>query len=152
MFSHCRAKTDKEIIAAVIADMAARVEKRDTAGLLAHLDPGYRDFEGRDRSQTEAMIGEYFSRYRGIVIQVLASRIALESPRQATVETDVALYSGAASAFKKLVGFSGENYRFSCRLRKNGAWRVSDARWEYIPLAGLFPESLKVLRELFPDL
>jgi ketosteroid isomerase-like protein len=148
----CRAKTDVEIIAAVIDDMAARMEKKDTTGLVAHLTEDYRDFEGRDRLQTTAMVEEYFTRYRGIKIKLLASRVTLGAAGSAVAETDVALYSGLASALRKAVGFSSDNYRLSCLFRKEDEWRVSEARWEYIQLDGLFPESLKILKELFPDL
>jgi len=151
-FISCRQKTEKEVIAAVIDNMATRVEKKDAAGLIAHLAADYRDFEGRDRAQTTAMIEEYFSRYRGIVVKVLASRIELRSALSAEVETDVAFYNGAASAFRKLIGFSGENYRFRFTMQKTGAWTIQTAQWEYIPLSGLFPESLMILRELFPNL
>jgi ketosteroid isomerase-like protein len=152
LFHHCRSKTDREIIAALIDKMAAQVEKRDAAGLMAHLAESYIDFEGRDRAKTAAMVEDYFSRYRGIVVKVLASRIELRTPLKAEVETDVAFYSGAASAFRKLVGFSGESYRFRFAMQKTGAWKILTAQWEYIPLSGLFPESLKILREMFPNL
>ena len=152
LFFSCRAKTEQEIIAAVIADMAARVEKKDARGLVAHLAGDYRDAEGRDRVQTEAMAEEYFSRYRGIKIKVLSSRIAMGETGAATAEIDVSLYSGVASALRKVVGFSGENYRVACAFRKGREWRVSESRWEYVPVESLFPESLKALRELFPDL
>jgi hypothetical protein len=148
----CRRKTESEVIAALVGDMAARAEKRDAAGIVAHLAGDYRDFEGRDRAETEAMVGEYFSRYRGIVIHVLASRIVIEDAGSAALETDVSLSSGAAQAFRKLIRFSGENYRFTCRLRKDGRWLITEAKWEYVSLDGLFPESLKILRELFPNL
>ena len=152
LFQHCRSKTEREIVAAMIAKMATQVEKKDAAGLIANLAESYSDFEGRDRAKTAAMVEEYFSRYRGIVVKVLASRIELRSALNAEVETDVAFYSGAASAFKKLIGFSGENYRFGFTMQKTGAWTIQTARWEYIPLSGLFPESLQILRELFPNL
>jgi len=148
----CGAKTDAQLIAAVLDDMAVRVEKKDAAGLVAHLAAGYSDFEGRDRARTLAMVEEYFSRYRGIKAKLLASRIAMGESGAAIVEFDVSLFSGVASALRKAVGFSGENYRFSCAFRKNGTWLIAEARWEYIPLESLFPESLKMLRELFPDL
>jgi hypothetical protein len=148
----CRHRTDSEVIAALVADMAASAEKRDADGLIANLADDYRDFEGRDRGQTAAMVEEYFSRFRGIVIHVLASRIVVENARSATVEADVSLSSGAAQAFRKLICFSGENYRFGCRLRKDGHWLITEARWEYEALDGLFPESIKILRELFPNL
>jgi hypothetical protein len=152
LFHSCRTRTDKEIIAAAIDDMAARVEKKDAAGLIAHLGETYRDFAGRDRAQTAAMVEEYFSRYRGIVVKVLASRIEIRSARGAEVETDVAFFSGAAAAFRKLIGFSGENYRFRFVMQKAGSWTIRTAQWEYIPLSDLFPESLKILQGVFPDL
>ncbi|MCX6557234.1 MAG: hypothetical protein NTW95_07385 [Candidatus Aminicenantes bacterium] len=148
----CRKKSESEIIAALVADMAASAEKRDADGLIVHLAPDYRDFSGRDREQTAAMVEEYFSRYRGIVIHLLASRIVIESPNSAALETDISLSSGAAQAFRKLIRFSGENYCFSCRLRKEERWLITEAGWEYVALDGLFPESLKILRELFPNL
>ncbi|MCX6555559.1 MAG: hypothetical protein NTZ12_11215 [Candidatus Aminicenantes bacterium] len=148
----CHKKTESEVITVLVADMATCAEKRNADGLIVHLASDYRDFNGRDREQTAAMVEEYFSRYRGIVIHVLASRIVVESPNSAVLETDISLSSGAAQAFRKLIRFSGENYRFSCRLRKENRWLVSEARWEYVALDGLFPESLKILRELFPNL
>jgi hypothetical protein len=148
----CHKKSESEIIAALVADMATSAEKRDAEGLIVHLASDYRDFNGRDREQTAAMVEEYFSRFRGIVIHVLASRIVVESPRRASLETDVSLSSGAAQAFRRLIRFSGENYRFSCRLRKENRWLITESRWEYVAFDGLFPESLKILRELFPSL
>ncbi|HSQ36203.1 MAG TPA: hypothetical protein VLQ89_09470, partial [Candidatus Binatia bacterium] len=151
-FVSCRGKSEKEVIAALVADLAVSAEKRDAPGLIVHLDPGYRDFEKRDREQTAALIEEYFSRYRGIVIHVLASRIEIDGPGSASLETDVSLSSGAAQAFRKLIRFSGENYRFRFRLRKDDRWRITGAEWEYVAIDGLFPESLKIFRELFPNL
>lgn len=151
-FISCQKKTDREIIASVIAKMALQVEKKDMARLIAHLADNYSDFEGRDRAQTAAMVEEYFSRYRGIVIKVLASRIELRSAQSAEVEADVVFYSGAASAFRKLIGFSGENYRLKFAMEKTDAWTIRSSQWEYISLSGLFPESLQILQELFPDL
>ncbi len=148
----CRQKTETEIIADMVADMAVHAEKRDAQGVISHLAGNYRDFENRDRDQTAALVEAYFSRYRGIVIHVLSSRIVLEDARDASLEIDVSLSSGAAQAFRKMVRFSGENYRFRCRLRKDDRWLIVKAEWEYVPLEGLFPESLKILRELFPNL
>ena len=152
LFVSCRQKTETEIIAALMAELAVQVEKRDATGLIAHLAESYNDFEGRDRARTAAMVEEYFSRFRGVVVKVLSSRVEIKSTLNAEVETDVAFYSGAASAFRKLIGFSGENYRFRFAMRKTGTWMIQTAQWEYIPLSGLFPESLQILRGLFPDL
>jgi hypothetical protein len=151
LFFSCRQQTETEIIAGVLADMAGMIEKKDVAGLIGFLAEDYHDFAERDRQQTAEMLQEYFSHYRGIVVHVLASRIAIEDARNAAVETDVSLSSGAAQAFRKMIRFSGENYRCQCRLRKNSRWLITDAKWEYVAVESLFPESLKLLRELFPN-
>jgi hypothetical protein len=152
LFFPCCFRSEKDAIAVLLDDVAARVENKDTAGLIAHLAPDYLDSAGRDREQTRAMAEEYFRRYRGIKIKMLSSRIVMGEGGRATAEIDVSLYSGIGAALRKAVGFNGENYRVSCVLRREGEWRFSEAGWEYVTLDGLFPESLKVLREIFPDL
>lgn len=147
----CGGPSAEEQVAEVFADMAARVEKRDAEGLIGHLAANYLDFQGRDRDATREMADGYFSRYRGIKVKLLSSRVALAEDGRATAEVEVALYSGVASALRKAVGFDGENYRLACSLKRVGRWQVSAAGWEYVPVSGLFPESLKALRELFPD-
>lgn len=152
LFFPCCSRSESDAIAVLLDDVAARVENKDTAGLIAHLAADYSDFAGRDREQTRAMAEDYFRRYRGIKIKMLSSRIAMGEGGRATAEIDVSLYSGIGAALRKAVGFSGENYRVSCVLRREGEWRFSEASWESVTLDGLFPESLKVLREIFPDL
>ncbi len=151
LLNGCRGQSEEDAVAGVFADMADRVERRDTDGLIAHLDEGYRDHEGRDLTASREMAEEYFRRYRGIKAKLLSWRVTLGEDGTAAAEIDVSLYSGVASALRKAVGFDGENYRVSCRLRKSDRWRLSEASWEYVPVSGLFPESLQVLRELFPD-
>jgi hypothetical protein len=147
----CRARSEQEVVAGVLDDLAQQVEQKDASGLATLLADDYADFEGRDREQTRVMAEEYFTRYRGIKTKLLSSRVVLGGPETASAEADVSLYSGVGAALRKAVGFSGENYRVLLALRKQGRWRVSEARWEYIPESGLFPESLKVLQELFPE-
>ena len=151
LFFCCRARSEKEAVAVVLDDLAATVEKKDAQGLVALLTADYADFAGRDRDQTRAMAEEYFGHYRGIKTKLLSSRITMGEPGTASAEADISLYSGIAAALRKAVGFSGENYRVSFVLRQDGPWRVSEASWEYIPVSGLFPESIKALQELFPD-
>lgn len=147
----CGGPSEEERVAEVFADMVAGVESRDAGRLVGHLGENYIDFEGRDRAATREMAESYFSRYRGIKVKLLSSRVTLEEGGRATAEVEVSLYSGVASALRKAVGFDGENYRFSCALAKGERWRIVEAGWEFVPVSGLFPESLQVLRELFPD-
>jgi ketosteroid isomerase-like protein len=148
----CHERTSQEEIAAVLADLAACVEDKDADGLVAHLADDYRDGDGRDRAATRAMAEGYFSRFRGIKIKLLSSRIAVAADNTAEAQADVSFFSGVASALRKAVGFSGENYRVTCLFRRLDAWKMTEASWVYVPLEGLFPESLDILRGLFPDL
>jgi hypothetical protein len=150
--SSCRSRSDKDGVAAVLEKVTASVEDKDVDRLIACLGANYMDFEGRDRIATRAMVEEYFSRYRGIKAKVLASRIAVGEGGTAAADVDVSLYSGVGAALRKAVGFSGENYRVSCTLRRETDWRIVEARWEYVPVQDLFPESLEILRKIFPDL
>lgn len=147
----CRRQSDGDAVAAVLEKMAGRVEARDADGLVEHLAADYADFESRDREATRRMAEEYFRRFRGIKAKLLSTRVTRGEEGSAAAEVDVALYSGLSSALRQAVGFPGENYRVSCELRRRGHWLVTSARWEYVPVSGLFPESLQALRELFPD-
>jgi ketosteroid isomerase-like protein len=146
----CRRQSDEDAVAAVLEAMAGRVEARDAAGLVEHLAADYADFEERDREATRRLAEEHFRRFRGIKAKLLSTRVTPGGEGSATAEVDVALYSGLASALRQAAGFPGENYRVSCELRRRGRWLVIAARWEYVPVSGLFPESLKALQELFP--
>ena len=147
----CRRQSEEDAVAAVLQAMAGRVEARDADGLVEHLAADYADFESRDREATRRLAEEYFRRFRGIKARLLSTRVLPGADGSAAAEVDVVLYSGLASALRQAAGFPGENYRVSCELRRRGRWLVIAARWEYIPVSGLFPESLKALQERFPD-
>ncbi len=127
-------------------------QKRDLPGLLSLLTDDYADFEGRDRAGTEALVADHFRRRFGIVVHLLHTEIAeVRADGTATVRTDVVLSSGGAEVLRKIVRFAGEFYRFELELRKTPeGWRVVRAEWAASSPDILFPESLPVLRELFP--
>jgi hypothetical protein len=117
--------------------------------------PDYEDFSGRDPAGTLRLITDYLDRYRGIVIHLLSARVGDVGPDgRASVECEVSLSHGAAEVLRKLIRYSGEYYRFRIDLRKSerGEWRFTYAEWQSIGLAGLFPESLDILKKLFPGL
>jgi hypothetical protein len=64
------------------------------------------------------------------------------------------LSSGAAEVFRKLIRYAGDYYRISLRLKKSpdAHFQVEFASWESVRLDELLPESLNVLKKLFPDL
>jgi len=96
------------------------------------------------------MIEEYFRQYRGIVIHVLSTRIIEIDTPEASVETEVALSSGAARVFRRLVRLSTENYRLKINLiKRNERWQVRFAEWKYVAFEELFPESLTIFNKIF---
>ncbi|TRZ88454.1 hypothetical protein D4R89_08150 [bacterium] len=130
------------------------VEKKDLSGLLAVLTDDYADFEGRDKKATEALVRDYFQRRFGIVMHLLHTKVGdITAGGEASLETDVVLSSGGAEILRKIIRFAGDFYRFKLELRKTPVgWRISRAEWEYLELNGLFPESLPVLKKIFPGI
>lgn len=150
----CGRLPEEEQVKQAVGSMAAELEKRDIEKVMGSVSPSYHDFEGRDRQGLSLLIEDYFRRYRGIVIQVLATRVELSEPGgSAVVEGDAVLSSGAAEVLRKAFRFLGEYYRFRLEMAKDsGSWLVRYAEWRELAAADLFPESLPVLRKLFPGI
>jgi hypothetical protein len=149
----CGRPSDESAIRALLEESVARAEKKDVSGLMELFAPDYVDFAGRDRAGTLRLVTDYLDRYRGIVIHLLAARVGDIGPDgRASVECEVSLSHGAAEVFRKLIRFTGEYYRFRFDLRKAGPgeWRFAYAEWQSIGLPDLFPESLAILKKLFP--
>ncbi len=140
-------------VRAVLEEAVSRANARDAAGLAALCAPDYADFEGRDAARTVELLRGHFERYRGIVVHLLGARIGGAEPDGLLpVECDVSLSHGAAQVLRRLIRSAGVLYRFRLGLRPGpgDGWRVVSAAWEEVGPAGLFPESLGVLKELFP--
>jgi hypothetical protein len=151
----CGRPSDESAIRALLEDSAARAEKKDARGLIEFFAADYRDFQGRDRAGTQQLITGYFEHFRGVVIHLLGARVGDIGPDGlASVECEVSLSHGAAEVLRKLIRYAGEYYHFRIGLRRvgPGAWRFTYAEWQSIDLAELFPESLEILKKLFPGL
>ena len=151
----CGTPSEEARIKELIKDSVARAEKREVLALMDFFAPEYSDFEGRDTEGTVRLITDYLDRFRGVVIHLLGARVgSIEPDGRASVECEVSLSHGAAEVLRKLIRYTGEYYRFRLDLRKTGRgeWRFTYAEWQSIGLADLFPESLDILRKLFPDL
>ncbi len=126
-------------------------EDRDLEKILGVLDEGYVDFEGRDKAAARVLLEAELGQRRGIVIHVLATRIDEIGAGEASIRTDLAVSSGAAEFFRRLVRVSADNYRFRIQLRKRGRdWKITAASWEWISLDDLFPESRSLLKKFLP--
>ena len=149
----CRPPSEEARLKGFLKETVALAEARDIPALMARLADDYMDFEGRDKAATEALVRDYFRR-GGIVVHLLGARVeALDPDGGASVEAEVLMSSGAAEVFRKLVRYSGECYRFRFGLRRSppSSWQLASAAWESLPLSELLPESLAVLKKLFPD-
>lgn len=150
----CKGPSDEARIRAHLEDAASLAEERDVKRLSSLFAPDFADFQGRDKAGAVRLISDHLDRYRGVVIHVLGVRVGdIRGEGLADVECEVALSHGAAEVLRKLVPVGSEYYRFRFDLRKGGAgeWRFAFAEWESIGIADLFPESLGILKKIFPD-
>jgi hypothetical protein len=149
-FGSCIQKTDEDLILEFMERISRYAEKKDIDGIMMNLAYDYSDFEGRDKWEAKGMIDGYFKQYRGIVIHVLSTRIEEINLPEAFVQSEVALSSGAAKVFRKLVRFSTENYRLTIRLvKRDDRWQIQHAKWKYVTLDELYPESLTIFNKIF---
>ncbi len=151
----CGKPSNEAAIRALLEESVGRAEKKDARGLMEFFAPDYADFEGRDRAGTLRLITDYLDQYRGVVIHLLGARVGDVGPDgRASVECEVSLSHGAAEVLRKLIRYTGEYYRFRIELRKAGRadWLFTYAEWQSIGLPDLFPESLDILKKLFPGL
>jgi hypothetical protein len=155
-FAQACGKPSEEVrIRELLKEAVRRAEKKDIARLEGLFAPGYADFEGRDTNGTIRLVTDHLDRYRGVVIHLLGARVGdIDPDGLASVECEVSLSHGAAEVLRKLIRYAGEYYRFRIDLRKDGpsGWRFTYAEWRPIGLTEVFPESLAILKELFPDL
>lgn len=150
----CRPPSEESRIREFVKETTAQAAKGHLRAVMDRLADDYQDFEGRDKAATESLIRDYLGR-GGIVIHLLSTRVeAVDPGGKASLRAEAMLSSGAAEVFRKLIRYAGECYRFEIRLRKGprGDWLVEWAAWEPVPLTDLFPESLRILKKLFPDL
>ena len=151
----CGTPSEEARIKEFLKNSVVLAEKREVGALMEHFSPDYSDFEGRDKTGAERLIGDYLGRFRGIVIHLLSARVAGPGPDGRTsVECEMSFSHGAAEVLRKLIRYTGEYYRFRFDLDKTGKgeWRFAYAEWQAVDLLDLFPESREILRKLFPDL
>jgi hypothetical protein len=149
----CGAPSEEARVKGFITGTLALAEKRDLGAVMDRLADDYLDFEGRNKTATEDLLRGYFRR-TGIVIHLLSAKVdSIQAGGEAAVRFEAMVSSGAAEVFRKLVRYAGDCYRFELRLKAAppAGWRIAGASWESVPFTALFPESLAVLKKLFPD-
>jgi hypothetical protein len=152
IFFNCSGKSEEDLVRETVDKIGDYAESRDMEGILLYVSDDYTDDENRTIDDIQELLGEYFDRYRGIVVNVLATKVLHVTVPEAEIETEVALSSGAAKIFRKAVRYAGQYYRFNIKLEKEEeTWKCKTASWKYITLDELFPESFKILKKLFPN-
>lgn len=152
IFFNCSGKSEKDLLLETVDKIGDYAESRDMEGILLYVSDDYSDDENRTIDDIEELLGKYFDRYRGIVVNVLGTRVLHVTVPEAEIEIEVALSSGAAKIFRKAVRYAGQFYRFNLEFEKEEEiWKCKTASWKYITLDELFPESFKILKKLFPN-
>jgi len=151
LFGACSGKSEEDLLVETVNKIGDYAENRNLDGILSHLSEAYSDEEGRTYADIEELLNTYLGRFRGIAVNLLATKVISLNTPDAEIETEVSLSSGAAKLFRKAVRYSGEFYRFNMKLYKTGEdWKCTAVSWKNITLDELFPESFKVLKTLFP--
>jgi hypothetical protein len=87
------------------------------------------------------------------VIHVLGTKIDNLTLEEADIQTEIAISSGAAKVFRKLVKVALDNYRLKIIfVQNNGSWKVRYAEWRYLSIDELYPESYALLKKIFPGI
>lgn len=149
----CGEKSDKMLILELMEKAGQFIEEKDAESLMQFVAEDYVDFRGRNKSETENMVKQYFLDFQEIVTHILSTKVDEITLGEATIRTDVLVSSGGAQLFRKFVKFAGDYYRITARLvKRDGIWFLQYAEWEYISLDTLFPESVSILKKIFPNL
>jgi hypothetical protein len=152
VFFNCSGKTEEELVMDAVDKIGDYAEDKDINGLLSCVSNEYADDEGRTFEDIENLVHRYLEMYRGIVVNLLGKKIIYITPPEAEIEAEVGLSSGAAKLFRKAVSYSGQFYRFKLVLvKEDKQWKVKKAGWENISQVDLLPESVEIIKELFPN-
>ena len=152
----CGRPSEEARIRELLEESAARAEKRDVGGLMDLFAPDYEDFEGRDKAghgpARHGLPGPVPRRRhpcprrpsRGDRRRTAGPRSSARWPSRTARPRSCASSSGSAANTTGSGSTSGRTRRGS------GASPTRSGR--PIGLTDLFPESLDILRKLFPDL
>ncbi|MGD9347463.1 MAG: hypothetical protein PVH84_16475 [Candidatus Aminicenantes bacterium] len=149
----CGGKSEKLLIIELMDTAGQFIEEKNAVGLMSLVAEDYSDFRGRNKRETEEIVKSYFLDYQGIVTHVLSTKVDELTSSEASIRTDVLVSSGGAQLFRKFVKFAGDYYRVEAKLvKREGKWLLHYAEWEYISLDTLFPDSLSILKKIFPNI
>ena len=142
-----RSDIDKAIYEAVDAVVDNDVEK-----FMKFIDINYLDSEERTKQDIREKVETYLNRFRVIAINILNIKSVKKDNENADDFAEINFSHGFGKMLSKVIRSTGESYRFTLNMKRNDyGWVVINAEWNWMSIEELYPESIKVLRELFPD-
>lgn len=135
--------TDEELIRAAINTAAQAAEAKDTAGVMKLVSKDYRDDNGLDYNGLDynglkgVVFGEFF---RPGKIKVFVTGVTVEvRGEKALVTAKTALVRGKdVKSIKGMLPENADASKFTLIFRKEGGdWKLVNASWESISVAGL---------------
>jgi len=148
----CGGVDQRSEIEVAVYDAVEAAKDNDADGFMRFIDFEYLDREERTKEDIREKVEGYLNRFRLIAINILNIRTVKKSNDNADVVAEVNFSHGLGKMLSKVIRSYGESYRFRLELTKRArGWVVQRAEWEWMSLEELYPESIKVLRELFPD-
>lgn len=152
IFVNCNTSSGRSDVEEVIYSAVSAAEEKDVGKFMKIISIEYMDDEERTKSDIREKIETYLNRFRGISVNILNIKTVKKSMSSAEVITEISFSSGIGKIFSKIVNSYGEVYRFNVLMsRGSKSWVVTSADWSWMSLDEIYPESLKVLRELFPN-
>ena len=148
----CGSSDKRSDVEKVIYSAVSAVEDRDVEKFMKIISIEYLDEAERTKPEIEEKIRTYLNRFRSISVNVLDIKTVTKNMDSAEIITEISFSSGLGKVFQKIVNSYGEVYRFKILMsRRSKGWVVKGAEWSWVSIDELYPESLKVLRELFPN-
>jgi len=141
-------KTEIEIAIHKAVDAAAA---NDVEEFMTFIDYDYLDPEERTKQDIREKVDAHLNRFRVIAINILNIKTVEKTNDSATVIVEVNFSHGLGRMLTKIIRSAGESYRFHLQMTRRGkGWVTAAAEWEWMSIEDLYPESIRVLRELFP--
>ena len=123
----------------------------DVEEFMKFIDYDYLDSEERTKPDISEKVESYLNRFRVISINILNIKTVQSDNDTAEVVVEINFSHGLGKMLSKVIRSYGESYRFRMDMtRRVRGWVVKHAEWEWMSIEELYPESIKVLRELFP--
>ncbi|MEM9173385.1 MAG: hypothetical protein AAGA84_11850 [Pseudomonadota bacterium] len=113
-------------IRAIVAEVAAAAEARQTRSIAAHISPSYADLRGHDKASLVNLVRATLLRGGSLVILTDIQSIALITERLAEAKVSVRFNEIDV----RRLGLASERYTFIVQFERNGTkWQVVAARW-----------------------